>query len=171
MKKEKVGEGVLFVFSCIAIGIIVAAAFLGSLEEQYQKNKAWERQFLPRITEDFSPVLDFQVTTPDLTDMFPSGDYILLRNVYGTNLFHLSFFLDDKEVCHWDTETAHPYSFQERELSTFRSKTALEWEILLSLGIFPKKKLPLTGKIFRSGSSRDPSTSKIRPFWKDRTLA
>lgn len=114
MKKEKVGEGVLFVFSCIAIGIIVAAAFLGSLEEQYQKNKAWERQFLPRITEDFSPVLDFQVTTPDLTDMFPSGDYILLRNVYGTNLFHLSFFLDDKEVCHWDTETAHPYSFQEK---------------------------------------------------------
>ena len=64
MKKEKVGEGVLFVFSCIAIGIIVAAAFLGSLEEQYQKNKAWERQFLPRITEDLSPVIDIVISSP-----------------------------------------------------------------------------------------------------------
>ena len=113
MKKEKVGEGVLFVFSCIAIGIIVAAAFLGSLEEQYQKNKAWERQFLPRITEDLSPVIDIVISTP-VADSFPSGDYIHLRNIYGTQMFHLSLFLDDKEVCHWEEPTAHPYSFAEK---------------------------------------------------------
>lgn len=56
---------------------------------------------------------DLGISTSD--QIFPTGDYLLLGNLYGTNLFQLSFISNDREVCHWEKEIVNPHLFQDKE--------------------------------------------------------
>ncbi|MGI6484385.1 MAG: hypothetical protein ACOX0R_02075 [Candidatus Dojkabacteria bacterium] len=102
----------------LVIVIVVALFFLSacadapgiedsSLPENFYVLKAKESGEV-----EYPPTEEFIVTTP--SPIYPSGNYILLKNVYGTNLFRLSFVLNDEEICHWEEQTSHPYSFAEK---------------------------------------------------------
>ena len=104
----------LLVVLLLVFGVVLSACEespgieLSSLPEDFYVQKAIESGDV-----QYPPTKEFIVHTPPNPE-FPSGDYILLKNIYGTNLFRLSFFSDGKEVCHWEEDTSHPYSFQEK---------------------------------------------------------
>jgi len=60
----------------------------------------------------YPTVEPFIIVTPYLE--LPRGDYILLTNLYGTEMFRLSFFSDDKKVCYWEDNISHPYRFSDK---------------------------------------------------------
>jgi hypothetical protein len=110
--KEKTSLKEVFIIFLFALGFGAMFVYGFINDPKWEEYKAWEREFSPQSTYEFSEDT-FVLPTIEAVE-FPSGTYILLKNVYGTQMFRLSFYSDGKEICHWDTETAHPYSFQEK---------------------------------------------------------
>jgi len=108
--KEKIKEIFIIFLFALGFGAMFLYGFIN--DPKWQGYEAWEGQFSPQPTYEI-PEDTFVLPTIEGVE-FPSGDYIRLRNIYGTQMFHLSFFLDDKEICHWEEPTAHPYSFAEK---------------------------------------------------------
>ncbi len=95
------------------LGIILTACEDSpGIEESFLPEDFYVQKAREQGQVEYPPTEEFIVSTP--SHEIPSGTYILLTNTYGTNMFRLSFFLNDEEICHWDTETSHPYSFQEK---------------------------------------------------------
>jgi hypothetical protein len=111
--KEKLKEGLLITVILFVFSLFVNYILFKGMEERERRDVAWELQYVPRSTEGIHPPRDYIPTTKE-EEEFPSGNYILLKNIYGTNLFRLFFYSDDKEICHWEDEISHPYSFAEK---------------------------------------------------------
>ena len=60
----------------------------------------------------YTSEVEIEISTPSVD--YPIGDYLLLENQYGTNLFSLSYFSDSEKVCTLDSTITNPSLFEER---------------------------------------------------------
>lgn len=109
MEKKMKNIAVLLVIAFLLSACAEAPGIeYSSLPEDFNVLKAKESSNVFYADEE-----DINIETPEIE--YPSGNYILLTNI-SSNLFKLSYYSDNKEVCSWSNEITHPSTFKEKEI-------------------------------------------------------
>lgn len=110
-----------------------------TLPQDWALQKAREKGSVVILPEEKNVAIPEDKTGAKL----PSGDYILLKNLYQSNLVEVSLYLRSSKVCTWEDPISPPWDFQIPQDNLYfveencpgLGETVISWYIFENLGI------------------------------------